>query len=161
MKVSFLNQQDKRPVTKELRTLIRSAAKAALTRLDFTQKAEISVVFTDDAGIRLLNAQHRGIDRATDVLSFPMLEFAAPGSPLIQPEDYEADGSLCLGDIVLSLERAAAQAEEYGHTFQREVGFLTVHSMLHLMGYDHMTPQEEAEMFGLQKEILEEMGLCR
>ena len=68
---------------------------------------------------------------------------------------------MCLGDIVISLERAAEQAEEYGHSYEREVGFLTVHSMLHLLGYDHMTPEEEKEMFGYQEEILKVMGLRR
>ena len=75
--------------------------------------------------------------------------------------DFNAQGELCLGDIVISLERAQEQAAEYGHSFQREVGFLTVHAMLHLLGYDHMTAEEEQEMFGYQRDILEEMGLTR
>ena len=116
-------------------------------------------MFTDNEGIRVLNAQHRGIDRATDVLSFPMLEYDDDGEMFDDPGDIEDE--LCLGDIVISLERAAEQAEEYGHSFEREVGFLTVHSMLHLLGYDHMTEEEEKEMFGFQKEILTKMGLER
>ena len=75
--------------------------------------------------------------------------------------DFNPDGEMFLGDIVISLERAAEQAEEYGHSFEREVGFLTVHSMLHLFGYDHMTPEDEEEMFGYQEDILKEMGLLR
>lgn len=159
MDISFLNEQDKFDITDKLKELITLAAKTALDYMGFDRDAEISVMFTDNEGIRVLNAQHRGIDRATDVLSFPMLEYDDDGEMFDDPGDIEDE--LCLGDIVISLERAAEQAEEYGHSFEREVGFLTVHSMLHLLGYDHMTEEEEKEMFGFQKEILAEMGLER
>ena len=159
MDISFLNEQDKFDITDKLKELITLAAKTALDYMGFDRDAEISVMFTDNDGIRVLNAQHRGIDRATDVLSFPMLEYDDDGEMFDDPGDIEDE--LCLGDIVISLERAAEQAEEYGHSFEREVGFLTVHSMLHLLGYDHMTEEEEKEMFGFQKEILTEMGLER
>ncbi len=159
MDISFLNEQDKFDITDKLKELITLAAKTALDYMGFDRDAEISVMFTDNEGIRVLNAQHRGIDRATDVLSFPMLEYDDDGEMFDDPGDIEDE--LCLGDIVISLERAAEQAEEYGHSFEREVGFLTVHSMLHLLGYDHMTEEEEKEMFGFQKEILTEMGLER
>ena len=159
MDISFLNEQDKFDITDKLKELITLAAKTALDYMGFDRDAEISVMFTDNDGIRVLNAQHRGIDRATDVLSFPMLEYDDDGEMFDDPGDIEDE--LCLGDIVISLERAAEQAEEYGHSFEREVGFLTVHSMLHLLGYDHMTEDEEKEMFGFQKEILAEMGLER
>ena len=159
MDISFLNEQDKFDITDKLKELITIAAKTALDYMGFDRDAEISVMFTDNEGIRVLNAQHRGIDRATDVLSFPMLEYDDDGEMFDDPGDIEDE--LCLGDIVISLERAAEQAEEYGHSFEREVGFLTVHSMLHLLGYDHMTEEEEKEMFGFQKEILTEMGLER
>lgn len=159
MDISFLNEQDKFDITDKLKELITLAAKTALDYMGFERDAEISVMFTDNEGIRVLNAQHRGIDRATDVLSFPMLEYDDDGEMFDDPGDIEDE--LCLGDIVISLERAAEQAEEYGHSFEREVGFLTVHSMLHLLGYDHMTEEEEKEMFGFQKEILTEMGLER
>ncbi len=158
MKVSFLNQQNQFPVNLSLKRLIKKAAKTSLAFMDFPQKVEISVVLTDNEGIRVLNAEHREIDRATDVLSFPMFDYDEDGNILKDP--FES-GALCLGDIVISLERAAEQAEEYGHSFRREVGFLTVHSMLHLLGYDHMTPEEETEMFGYQREILSHMGLSR
>lgn len=157
MDISFLNEQDKFDITDKLKELITLAAKTALDYMGFDRDAEISVMFTDNEGIRVLNAQHRGIDRATDVLSFPMLEYDDDGEMFDDPGDIEDE--LCLGDIVISLERAAEQAEEYGHSFEREVGFLTVHSMLHLLGYDHMTEEEEKEMFGFQKEILAKMGL--
>lgn len=159
MDISFLNEQDKFDITDKLKELITLAAKTVLDYMGFDRDAEISVMFTDNEGIRVLNAQHRGIDRATDVLSFPMLEYDDDGEMFDDPGDIEDE--LCLGDIVISLERAAEQAEEYGHSFEREVGFLTVHSMLHLLGYDHMTEEEEKEMFGFQKEILAKMGLER
>ena len=159
MDISFLNEQDKFDIMDKLKELITLAAKTALDYMGFDRDAEISVMFTDNEGIRVLNAQHRGIDRVTDVLSFPMLEYDDDGEMFDDPGDIEDE--LCLGDIVISLERAAEQAEEYGHSFEREVGFLTVHSMLHLLGYDHMTEEEEKEMFGFQKEILTEMGLER
>ncbi len=161
MKISFLNQQDKHPITRDLQTLIRKAAKSTLRYMQFREDVEISVLFTDNEGIRSLNAQHRQIDRATDVLSFPMFEYDEDGEILEEYADFNEAGELCLGDIVLSLERAQEQSEEYGHSFSREVGFLTVHSMLHLLGYDHMTSEDETEMFGYQTEILEEMGLKR
>ncbi len=161
MKISFLNQQDKFPVTKKLRTLMETAAKTSLRYMQFRTDVEISVMLTDNEGIRALNAMHRGIDRATDVLSFPMYEYDEDGAIIEEYAEYGDEGDLCLGDIVISLERAAEQAEEYGHSFEREVGFLTVHSMLHLLGYDHMTEEDKAEMFGYQTKILEEMGLTR
>lgn len=161
MKISFLNQQDKHRLTKELRELIRAAADATLRYMEFRGDVEISVMLTDNEGIRTLNALHRSIDRTTDVLSFPMFEYGGDGEIIEDYAEFNEMGDLCLGDIVLSLERAAEQAEEYGHSFEREVGFLTVHSMLHLLGYDHMTPEDEAEMFGYQNEILLEMGLTR
>ena len=129
--------------------------------MGFETKVEISVMFTDNEEIRKLNNEHRGIDRATDVLSFPLIEYDEDGNILEEYMDFNPSGEMVLGDIVISLERASEQAEEYGHSFEREVGFLTVHSMLHLLGYDHEIPEDEEEMFGYQTEILEEMGLKR
>jgi rRNA maturation RNase YbeY len=163
MKVAIRNNQKKFKVTKEIRDLVRAAVKAALDYMDFEfgTKAEISLMFTDNEEIRELNREHRNIDRATDVLSFPLLEYDEEGNILDEYMDFNPDGEMFLGDIVISLERAAEQADEYGHSFEREVGFLTVHSMLHLFGYDHMTPEDEEEMFGYQEDILKEMGLLR
>ena len=129
--------------------------------MEFGSKFEISVMFVDDEEIQVLNKLHRNIDRSTDVLSFPMFEYDENGEIIEEYSDFNKNGELLLGDIVISLEHAEAQAEEYGHTFLRELGFLTVHSMLHLFGYDHMTDEDEKEMFSYQKEILEEMGLKR
>ena len=161
MKVPIRNEQKKYTVTKEMRELVRSAVKASLDQMDFPSKSEISVMFVDNEKIRALNAEHRGIDRATDVLSFPMFEYDEEGEIVEEYLDFSPDGEMILGDIVISLERAFEQAEEYGHSFEREIGFLTVHSMLHLFGYDHMCPEDEEEMFGYQADILNSINLTR
>ncbi len=142
--------------------LIRRAVCAALDSEGVGRPCEVNVMLTNDAGIREINRAHRGIDSATDVLSFPMSEqipgcFAAPAC-----EINPGTGRLLLGDIVLSLERAESQGEEYGHGFDRELGYLTVHSALHLLGYDHvdegpmkrlMREREEAVMSGLRLDV--------
>jgi len=161
MKVSFRNEQDKIKVTFTLKRLIKKALKTGLSVMGWDNKVDISVMFTDNEGIRVLNREHREIDRETDVLSFPLIEYDEKGEYIESSLDYSEKGNLCMGDIVLSLEKALSQAEEYGHSFERETGFLTVHSLLHLMGYDHMTEEEEKEMFTFQKEILDKMGLKR
>lgn len=161
MKVPIRNEQTKFKVDKKIRDLVRLAVKTSLLYMDFPTKSEISVMFVDNDEIRVLNREHRDIDSATDVLSFPLFEYDEDGEIIEEELDFNPNGEMILGDIVISLERAAEQAEEYGHSFEREIGFLTVHSMLHLFGFDHMTPEDEAEMFEYQAEILEEMGLKR
>lgn len=161
MKVSILNQQNTIKVSKQLKDLIKAAAAAALDFFNLRKDVEISVVLTDNDEIKTLNKLHRNIDMATDVLSFPMFEYDEKGDIEEDYAELNEMGEICIGDIVISLERAQEQAEEYGHSFEREVGFLTVHSMLHLLGYDHMTPEDESEMFGYQREILDSMGLKR
>ncbi len=147
------NEQKKEAVTPSIRALVRRAVKAALEYEKVGFAPEVSVTFTDNEGIRELNAAHRGIDRPTDVLSFPLLE----REELAMASDGDA-----LGDIVLSLERAREQSLEYGHSCEREVAFLTVHSMLHLLGYDHeLSEEDEKEMFNKQEEILSLMGIKR
>lgn len=123
--------------------------------------AEVGVTITDNEEIRRINSEERGIDAPTDVLSFPMLYFDENGD--IIDSEFDSDGKfLLLGDIVISAERARAQAEEYGHSFKREIAFLTVHSMLHLLGYDHVgDPEGERVMFKKQDEILKELGIVR
>lgn len=153
IKIYFMNDTDTR-ISYKLKMLVRRAVLASLEYEEFCNGAELSVTFTDNEGIRALNGEFRGIDKATDVLSFPLTDFEGGDEP---PTD---EPSVALGDIVISLERAREQAEEYGHSFEREVAFLTVHSMLHLMGYDHVNSDEEdAEMRRRQSEILEKMGL--
>lgn len=161
MKVQIRNNQKKFKVTKAIRDLVRLAVKTSLEYMEFPIKSEISVMFTDNEEIRELNREHRGIDRATDVLSFPLFEYDEDGNIIEEYLDFSPSGEMVLGDIVISLERANEQAEEYGHSFEREIGFLTVHSMLHLFGFDHETQEDEEEMFGYQKEILDKMELYR
>ena len=161
MKISYLNQQNKYKVDKDIKGLIKKCALATLKYMEFRTDVEISVVLIDNDGIRDLNKLHRNIDRATDVLSFPMFEYDENGEIIEDYAEFNEMGEMCLGDIVISLERAHEQADEYGHSPEREIGFLTVHSMLHLLGYDHMTPEDEEEMFGYQKDILDEIGLTR
>lgn len=154
------NCQSSLELTDEHVKTCKTAIEAALKHEGQKIDAEVNLTFTDDGEIRQINLENRGIDRATDVLSFPMLE-AFNGELSIFPGDM-ADGKVILGDIVISLERAKAQAEEYGHSFMRELGFLSVHSLLHLLGYDHERSEaDEKLMFKKQEIILEEIGLTR
>ena len=148
LKIYFENGQALHAVDASLEGLVRDAVLATLAYEGVTGAAEVSVTFTDNAGIQVLNRDYRNIDRATDVLSFPLFENAA-------------DGTRMLGDIVLSLEKCAAQADEFGHSFARECAFLTVHSTLHLLGYDHETGEEdELDMRKRQTGIMEQLGLA-
>ena len=148
LKVYFENGQALHAVDASLEGLVRDAVLATLAYEGVTGAAEVSVTFTDNAGIQALNRDYRNIDRATDVLSFPLFENAA-------------DGTRMLGDIVLSLEKCAAQADEFGHSFARECAFLTVHSTLHLLGYDHETGEaDELDMRKRQTGIMEQLGLA-
>jgi probable rRNA maturation factor len=152
-KISIKNKVKGIELPKNYRILIRKACNAALAYEGFCDTAEINVTIVDDNEIKELNNSFRGIDKSTDVLSFPLGE---NGEYDINPET----DALMLGDIVISAEHALAQAEEYGHSIDREVAFLTVHSMLHLLGYDHVNNEaEEKEMFKKQEEILIKMGL--
>lgn len=116
----------------------------------FTEPCEISISIVDNEEIQQINKQFRNMDKPTDVLSFPLLTFAENEVP-----DRNENDEILLGDIILSMERAKEQAEEYGHSLKREVAFLTAHSMLHLLGYDHMDKAEEIEMFQKQEDILQ------
>ena len=119
--------------------IIRKCIHAALEAEGVHTRCEINVLVTDDAGIRIINRESRALDKATDVLSFPMFQLEA-GNPPKDWSEYEdpATGLVPLGDMCISLERAVAQASEFGHSVKREVGYLTIHSMLHLLGYDHL-----------------------
>lgn len=129
-------------------------------------EAVVNLLLTDNAGIREYNREYRNMDRETDVLSFPNIAFDQEGDFSIVEED-EADyfdpdsGELLLGDIILSADRAKLQAQEYGHSLLREFAFLTAHSMLHLCGYDHMSPEEAAVMEQKQEEVLEKLHITR
>ena len=155
LKIYFENVQDKLPLTYKMKMLIREAVETTLDFEDFQNHCEVSVTFTDNEGIHELNKKFREVDKPTDVLSFPLFDFE--GETDEPPVDEIMSN---LGDIVISLEKAKEQAEEYGHSFEREVAFLCVHSMLHLLGYDHETSEEdETEMRSKQTEIMRIMGL--
>lgn len=160
------NRQDSIAVDSRMEELMEKAIEQVLTYEGFNQKAEVAVMLTDNAGIRKLNKEYRNLDSATDVLSFPMLDFdegyQEEGAVEVGVEDIDPEnGEVVLGDIVISLERAKEQSEEYGHSLEREVAFLVVHSMLHLLGYDHMEEADRVIMRSKEEEILKEMGLVR
>ena len=148
--------------TAEQKRVLRSAVRAALASERVDRPCSVEIYTTTDEGIHALNLERRGIDRATDVLSFPMLEHE-PGAAIEADEwDIDENGRVMLGEMVISLERAAAQAKEYGHSETRELAFLTVHSTLHLLGYDHERGEEDERLqFRRQEEILDEMGITR
>ncbi|USK31087.1 rRNA maturation RNase YbeY [Bacillus sp. CMF21] len=133
-------------------TLLQHAAEAERV----AQDAELSVTFVDNEKIKEINRVYRSKDQVTDVISFAMEE-QGEGEVSIVGVDMPP----VLGDIIISVPRASEQAEEYGHSFTRELGFLAVHGLLHLLGYDHMTEEDEKKMFGKQKEILDAYGLKR
>lgn len=145
--------------------LIRKVILAALEYEQCPYEAEINVILTDNASIQQVNAEIRGIDLATDVLSFPMAEYPSPAEfeGLEEQEDcfHPETGELLLGDIMISLDKVLSQSAEYGHSSERELGFLVAHSMLHLFGYDHMEEEERITMEERQEKILESIGLFR
>ena len=140
--------------------VIELAIKASLAEEDMDDACEISVTLCTNEEIAVLNKEYMGREGATDVLSFPQLAFDEDKCIFEDSMTYNGD-NLLLGDIVISLERAAEQAAEYGHSERREVGFLTVHSMLHLLGYDHMEDADREEMQAKEKKILAAMNLPR
>ena len=152
--IYFTNEQDKYPITYKLKMLLRRAVDATIEHEQYSNPCEVSITLTDNEQIHTLNRQYRNVDRPTDVLSFPMMDFSGESEEPVADEPI-----VSLGDIVISLEKAAEQAEEYGHSFEREVAFLCVHSMLHLLGYDHETSEaDELDMRRRQSKIMDEMG---
>ena len=133
--------------------IVQKAVRTSLDHEEFESECEISISIVTNNEIQKLNKEFRNIDKETDVLSFPQLTFEEG-----EIADINENDEIILGDIVISIDKAKQQSEEYGHTLQREIAFLTVHSMLHLMGYDHMKEQEEKEMIEKQKEILQKAG---
>lgn len=152
------NEQDVCDFTDEMEETIVKVINTVLEQEGFDKSCEVSVLISDDENVKMLNAEHRGKDSATDVLSFPILEFDEEGNAL----DEDDFGGLLLGDIVISLQRAYAQADEYGHSPLREVGFLCAHSTLHLLGYDH-EDSEQSRLIMREKEekALGALGLVR
>lgn len=125
------------------------------------ENTSITVTFEGEQRIRELNKQYRNVDRATDVLSFPMLNIAYPQKLKDYTDETSPDGELYLGDVVICPKIARRQAREYGHSKKREIGFLALHGLLHVLGYDHMTEDEEKIMMGTANEILKNLNLKR
>lgn len=151
--IDYSNEQSVAP-PEDFERLIERCTIAALESEGIEDDAEVSVTLVDNAKIRELNAEFREIDRETDVLSFPLGD----------DEGFEVNpdtDAILLGDIVISPEKALAQAEEYGHSYEREMAFLLTHSLFHLLGYDHMTLDEEREMSDKQEEVLQRLGITR
>lgn len=146
--------------------LAKEVVEFALEHEDFPYEAEVNLTLTDNESIHEINKMYREIDRPTDVLSFPMLSYEVAGDFSHLEEDYDDNfnpdtGEIMLGDIVISVDKVKEQAESYGHSEKREYAFLILHSMLHLFGYDHMTPEEAEIMEGKQNEILTKMNILR
>ncbi len=155
VKVIIKNNQKAVKIPTGIRLLLRRCCNAVLIMENFLDSAEISVTFVDEEQIHVLNKEHRGVDRATDVLSFPLGE---NGVYDVNPEN----GAKMLGDIVLNIPRVVRQAEEFGHSFQREIAYLTAHSMLHLLGYDHIEGGiESVHMREKEEEVMKQLGLPR
>ena len=142
---------------------LRNCIRAALDAQGVPVPCEINVLVTDDEGIRAVNRAYRQVDAATDVLSFPMFNFTPGELPSDLTPCLDAQtGLLPLGDMAISLPRAKAQAKEYGHSLKREIGYLSVHSVLHLLGYDHMDEGPmKAQMRAKEEEIMQKMNLSR
>jgi probable rRNA maturation factor len=141
---------------REQRAIVRKAFRKTLSLEGFTQASEIDVLCTDDIGITLINQAHRKINEPTDVLSFPNWE-----SPLTQCQADLESGKVFLGDIVLNIERCWKQSEEFGHSKQRELAYLTVHSVLHLLGYDHFSETERKSMRKKEETVMNALSLLR
>ena len=162
----FIEEEGGTPLPFNAEEIAGNVIEAALEYENCPYEAEISVLLTTDEEIRKLNRSARGLDRPTDVLSFPMLEYDRPGDfSWLESEPQDAfnpeTGELMLGDIVISKDRVLAQAEEYGHSPVREYAFLIAHSMLHLFGYDHMEEEERRLMEERQRGIMEKGNILR
>ena len=149
----------------ECETLAKRVVEEALDYVGCPYEAEVNLLLTENAQIHEMNKEFRGIDRATDVLSFPMIDYPEPGTFDFLEEQEDCfdpeSGELTLGDIVISKEKVLAQAEEYGHSVKREFCFLVAHSMLHLLGYDHMVDEERIVMEQKQEKALQQLQIGR
>ncbi|HEX2947300.1 MAG TPA: rRNA maturation RNase YbeY [Clostridia bacterium] len=160
-RVFIENEQEIITVSDGMLELIEKTIKTCLANENIKVGCEANILLTDDGVIKSINNQFRNIDKSTDVLSFPMADMKE-GKLLSETGDYDPDEELLLlGDIVISMETASRQAEEYGHSFERELAFLTAHGVFHLLGYDHMEKDEETVMLSKQEAILGRLGLTR
>jgi len=161
------NRQEKLEVTEEFEDKLRGVIEFALKEEEVNIKCEVSLLFVDNEEIKQINKDTRGIDRETDVLSFTMLEYEDKKvfkeiykDYKFSPADFDGE-ELVLGDIVLSLEKALEQSQEFNHSYEREASYLVVHSVLHLLGYDHMEDDEKSVMRGREEEILNKLNIKR
>ena len=161
------NRQEKIEVTDEFIGKLSEVIDFALKEEEVNIKCEISLLFVDNEEIKEINNETRGIDRETDVLSFPMFEYEDKKvfkeiykNYKFSPADFDGE-ELVLGDIVLSLEKALEQSQEFNHSYEREASYLVVHSVLHLLGYDHMEEEEKSVMRGREEEILNKLNITR
>ncbi|MDO4599269.1 MAG: rRNA maturation RNase YbeY [[Ruminococcus] gnavus] len=162
----YLEEEGEIRLPFEMKEVAELVVEAALEQEGCPYEAEINLLVTTDEEIHRMNEEFRQIDRATDVLSFPMLEYDVPGDFSFAEEHPEEafhpeSGELMLGDIVISKEKVLAQAEAYGHSPKREFAFLIAHSMLHLFGYDHMEEEERLVMEQRQREIMDKVQIFR
>jgi len=153
MNLTLTNETD-HELTPTQEQMIATIIQQTLTHENKNPLAAVDVTIVTDPDIRALNQAHRHMDKVTDVLSFPMINFELG-------ETVPPTGDYFLGDIVFSYDQAVAQASDYGHSLEREMGFFVAHSMLHLLGYDHLTPADEAVMMSKQEAILTAVGLVR
>ena len=152
---------DTKNVPEEKIKLIEDVLNFAGSYLKLPENTEMSVTLMDNEHIHEINKKYRGVDKPTDVISFAIEEDDPDEVPILLPEDEEFDIPKNIGDIMVSMDKVKEQAEYLGHSEDRELGFLVVHGFLHLNGYDHMKEEDEKEMFGLQREILDSYGLTR
>lgn len=143
--IYFDNRQDLIEIDEEIEKIVEKSIEAALKEIDFTDEYEVSVSFVGDEEIHELNRDYRGVDRTTDVLSFPM----------------DDEFTNMLGDIVININKVIEQAKEYGHSEKREISYLTVHSTLHLMGFDHEEEEDKKEMRAVEDRVMEKLEISR
>lgn len=161
VRVVLENEQDKVPVDGSIEDAVKSTVVSCLVQEGFSVPCQVDITLSDNDRIREINKRHRGIDRPTDVLSFPLVDMYE-GKILSSEGDVDMEeGVLLLGDLVISMEKAVQQAEEYGHSFLRELTFLTSHGVFHLLGYDHQDEEQEKNMFGRQEAVLGKLGFGR
>lgn len=166
----FIENENNAKFEFDYESVIKNVIEESVSYVNCPFEVNVEVTITDNKTIKEINKEQRDIDKETDVLSFPMIDYDKPGNfeILSDTEDefaydyFEPDtGELLLGDIIISSDRLYSQAVEYGHSVRRELAFLVAHSMLHLFGYDHMEDDERLEMENMQKEILENLGITR
>ncbi|HAT55753.1 MAG TPA: rRNA maturation RNase YbeY [Lactobacillus sp.] len=160
MDLEIIDETEK-GVPKERVTMVHDILELAAKTIKLPENAEMSLTFMNNEAIRDLNREYRGVDKATDVISFAIEEDPDDEDEIIMDDELRAEIPLNIGDIMISIDKVAQQAEYLGHSYDRELGFLAVHGFLHLNGYDHMEPADEKVMFDLQRKILDDYGLTR